>query len=104
LFLDQVWPLPILAGVYFATESPYFLVRTGKIEEAKTALRQLGSENPGAISAETRVAQIQHTNELEKAMDSGTSYLDCFRGTNLRRTEIAAVAWMIQSKLPISTP
>jgi len=95
--LQWIWPLPILAGVYFATESPYYLVRVGKIEEAKVALRALGSENPGAIPAETRVAQIQHTNELESAMDQGTSYLDCFRGTNLRRTEIAAVAWMIQT-------
>jgi len=35
-------------------------------------------------------------------MSSGTSYLDCFRGTNLRRTEIAAVAWMIQSESYLS--
>ncbi|GAA5871436.1 hypothetical protein JCM16303_000755 [Sporobolomyces ruberrimus] len=95
--LQWFWPLPILVGVFFATESPYFLVRQGRIEEAKAALRELGSEKPGAINAEDRVAQIQHTNEMEKAMSAGTSYLDCFRGTNLRRTEIAAVAWMIQT-------
>ncbi|GAA6059559.1 hypothetical protein JCM10212_000615 [Sporobolomyces blumeae] len=95
--LQWVWPIPILIGVIFAPESPWWYVRNGKTEEAKTVLRRLGSEKPGAINAEERVAQMVHTNEMEKVMDAGTSYLDCFRGTNLRRTEIAAVAWMIQT-------
>ncbi|GAA5994505.1 hypothetical protein JCM5350_004669 [Sporobolomyces pararoseus] len=95
--LQWVWPIPILIGVFFATESPYYLVRQGRLEEAKAALITLGANKPGAIPADERVAQIQHTNEMEKAMSAGTSYLDCFRGTNLRRTEIAAVAWMIQT-------
>ncbi|OXC59293.1 hypothetical protein AYX13_07132, partial [Cryptococcus neoformans] len=30
-------------------------------------------------------------------MAEGTSYWDCFRGVDLRRTEIAAAAWMIQN-------
>lgn len=95
--LQWIWPLPILAGVYFAPESPWYLVRKGRIEEARKSLIELGSERPGAISADERIKQIQHTNEMEAAMSSGTSYLDCFRGTNRRRTEIAAVAWMIQT-------
>lgn len=36
------------------------------------------------------LALIQHTTELEKAETSGATYLDCFRGTNLRRTEIVS--------------
>ncbi|KFY13824.1 hypothetical protein V491_06259 [Pseudogymnoascus sp. VKM F-3775] len=39
---------------------------------------------------------IAHTNELELQLQEGTSYLDCFRGPNLRRTEIASVVWMTQ--------
>jgi len=100
---SQIWPLPILAGVYFAPESPWYLVRAGRLEEAKRSLIELGSERPGAIPADERIKQIQHTNEMEKLMSSGTSYLDCFRGTNLRRTEIAAVAWMIQSESSLSS-
>jgi len=38
-----------------------------------------------------------HTNELEKAETIGTSYIDCFRKTDLRRTEICAMTWFIQS-------
>ena len=40
---------------------------------------------------------MEHTNEVEKYHQDGTSYLDCFRGTNLRRTEIACVVWFTQS-------
>lgn len=37
-----------------------------------------------------------HTTELEKEMETGSSYLDCFKGTNLRRTEIACGAFLAQ--------
>lgn len=38
-----------------------------------------------------------HTNEVERAIDAGTTYFDCFKGTNLRRTEIVCMVWMIQT-------
>jgi len=38
-----------------------------------------------------------HTNELEKELTSGTSYWDCFKGTDLRRTEIVCMVWGIQT-------
>jgi SP family general alpha glucoside:H+ symporter-like MFS transporter len=34
---------------------------------------------------------------MEKQYKEGTSYLDCFRGVDLRRTEISALVWFIQS-------
>ena len=40
---------------------------------------------------------MRHTNELEKSVSSGTSYLDCFKGTDLRRTEVAAMTWFTQA-------
>lgn len=40
---------------------------------------------------------IVQTNEFERQAATGTSYLDCFRGTNLRRTEIACLVWMTQN-------
>lgn len=39
---------------------------------------------------------INATNELEIAMRAGTGYFDCFRGIDLRRTEIASMAWITQ--------
>jgi hypothetical protein len=40
---------------------------------------------------------MQTTNELEKALESGTGYMDCFKGIDLRRTEIVCVTWAIQN-------
>lgn len=40
---------------------------------------------------------MQHTNEVEKRLGGGhITYLDCFKGTNLRRTEIACMVWTAQ--------
>jgi MFS transporter, SP family, general alpha glucoside:H+ symporter len=38
-----------------------------------------------------------HTNELEIQNAAGTSYLQCFKGTDLRRTEIVSLVWVIQT-------
>lgn len=40
---------------------------------------------------------MHHTNELEKAAEVGSSFFDCFKGVNLRRTEIACIVWLIQT-------
>jgi MFS transporter, SP family, general alpha glucoside:H+ symporter len=38
-----------------------------------------------------------HTNELEREIQSGTTYWDCFRGIDLRRTEIVCFVWAAQN-------
>lgn len=37
-----------------------------------------------------------HTDRLEQEIQSGTSYLDCFKGADLRRTEISCIAMGLQ--------
>lgn len=43
------------------------------------------------------LAMIEHTNELEKRMKEGVTYRDCFRGIDLRRTEIVVGIWLVQT-------
>jgi MFS transporter, SP family, general alpha glucoside:H+ symporter len=38
------------------------------------------------------------TNEQEKAISEGTTFVDCFNGTDLQRTEIACFVWACQNK------
>ena len=38
-----------------------------------------------------------HTNELEKQIQEGTGYLDCFKGIDARRTEIVSATWVTQA-------
>jgi SP family general alpha glucoside:H+ symporter-like MFS transporter len=40
---------------------------------------------------------IEHTNEMEKEISSGTRWADLFRGTDLRRTEIVCFTWIAQT-------
>lgn len=40
---------------------------------------------------------IEHTNEIEKYAKEGTTYLDCFRDVDLRRTEIVVGIWTVQT-------
>lgn len=40
---------------------------------------------------------VVHTDEQEKLVSAGTSWIDCFRGSDLKRTEIAAVSFGAQA-------
>jgi SP family general alpha glucoside:H+ symporter-like MFS transporter len=97
--IQWIWPLPILIVCFFCPESPSWLVRHGRTHAAEMSLRRL--QSPGAASvnvptpAET-VAQLVETDNIEKELVKGTTYAECFRGTNLRRTEIAVVTWVVQ--------
>ncbi|KAI1615504.1 putative sugar transporter, partial [Exophiala viscosa] len=90
-----IWPPLILVGTFFAPESPYWLVRQNRGEDARKSLRRLFH---GFTEQEIQqyLAQIVVTNEHEIELQQGTSYLDCLKGTNLRRTEIACMTWIIQ--------
>jgi MFS transporter, SP family, general alpha glucoside:H+ symporter len=94
--LQWMWAVPILAGVLFAPESPWWLVRHDQPEKAKKALLRLTSRGSNFDPDET-IQLMQKTNEVEKSSGGSSSYLDCFRGVNLRRTEIACVVWMTQT-------
>lgn len=98
LFLSQwIWPVPILIGCIWVPESPWYLVRKGREEEARNVVRRLTSPKHTSFDADKAVALMVHTNALEKAISAGTSYLDLFRGVDRRRTEIACGTWMIQN-------
>ncbi|KAI5283655.1 hypothetical protein KEM54_001956 [Ascosphaera aggregata] len=96
--LQWVWPLPLFIGVLFAPESPWWLVRKGRIEDAKKALLRITSKNSETgFNADDTIAMMVHTNQLENDLTKGASYLDCFKGTDLRRTEIVCMIWVIQN-------
>lgn len=97
--LQWAFSLPILIGVLFAPESPWWLVRHEKIGEAKNSLLRLTTKSADPdFNADETVAMMQHTNEVEKYLNGGgISYLDCFKGTDLRRTEICCMVWCTQA-------
>ncbi|KAI0832222.1 sugar transporter [Hypoxylon sp. FL0890] len=92
-----VWPVPILIGVVFAPESPWWYVRRGNREAAKASLLRLTSRYDPSFNADETIAMIEHTNELEKRLKEGLTYWDCFKGIDLRRTEIVVGIWLVQT-------
>lgn len=94
--LQWIWPVPIFIGVYFAPESPWWLVRKDRREDAVKAVRRLTCARPDFDPEET-VSMIEYTNALEKRVGTGTTYLDCFKGIDRRRTEIVCCVWAAQS-------
>ncbi|KAJ6437743.1 Maltose permease MAL31 [Purpureocillium lavendulum] len=96
--LQWAWPVPIFIGVALAPESPWWLVRQKRTKDAAVALERLtGGRYEGNCTAEETVAMMVHTNELEREIEAGTTYLDCFKGVNLRRTEIVCITWVCQN-------
>lgn len=94
--IQWIWPIPILTVAFIAPESPWWLVRHGKIEEARSALLRLTSRKNTSFNVEDTLAMMIHTNELEIQQTAGTTYWDCFKGVDLRRTELTCMTWLIQ--------
>ncbi|KAJ6188652.1 hypothetical protein N7519_003560 [Penicillium mononematosum] len=97
LALQWALAVPIMIGVYFAPESPGWLIRKERPEEARRTLLRLTTAHEAGCNVDEIVAMMTHTNETEKYLGSGQmTYLDCFKGINLRRTEIACMIWVTQ--------
>ena len=78
--------------------SPWWYVRHGDKAAAKKSLLRLTSRNQPDFDADETIAMIEYTNELEKEMSAGVSFRDCFRGVDLRRTEIVVGIWLVQTR------
>lgn len=96
--LQWMWPLPLIIGIWFAPESPWWLVRKDRLEDAKRALNRLTSRQSNvSFNADETISMMVHTTELEKAINATAHYQDCFKGTDLKRTEIVCGVWAIQT-------
>ncbi|KAK7699699.1 hypothetical protein SLS64_011472 [Diaporthe eres] len=93
--IQWVWPVVILAALPFAPESPYWLVRQGRKEDARKSLLRLSSAKKRP-DVDQMLVGIEQTDLLEQEMESTTTYLDCFKGSNLTRTEISVMVYLIQ--------
>lgn len=96
--LQWMWPLPLFIGILLAPESPWWLVRKGRTEDAKRALGRLTSRSRETdFDADETISMMVHTTALEAKITQGASYWDCFKGTDLRRTEIVCMVWAMQN-------
>ncbi|KAJ5812311.1 hypothetical protein N7474_008612 [Penicillium riverlandense] len=94
--IQWIWPVVLLAGLGFAPESPWWLIREGRMEDALKSLGSLSEPHPKVDPQET-LAMMVKTNMLEHQLDVGTTYSDCWKGSNRRRMEICIMLFVIQN-------
>lgn len=96
--LQWGFAIPILIGVCFAPESPWWLIRHEKPEAAKKSLQRLTQKHVD-FNADETISMMIHTNEVERYLNGGgVSYWDCFKSAaDRRRTEIACMVWITQA-------
>ena len=93
--IQWIWPVVLLAGISFVPESPYWLIRKGRKDDARRALWSLSSASRRP-NIDAVLEMIEETDLIEREMEADSSYLDCFKIVNLRRTEISVMVYLIQ--------
>ncbi|KAI3327088.1 hypothetical protein HD806DRAFT_485956 [Xylariaceae sp. AK1471] len=91
--LQLIWPIPIAFGIYLAPESPWWCVRKGYTDRARVSVKRL-TRSISQHEVNATIALMVYVDETEKRLSKGTTYPDCFRGINLRRTEIVCILWL----------
>ncbi|KAK2071665.1 hypothetical protein P8C59_006071 [Phyllachora maydis] len=98
LALQWLFPTPLLILVFFAPESPWWLIRHGRVEEAKKSIQRLGPLQPTAGHNEQTLAMMERTVEIEmQATGRSPRLADLFKGTDLRRTTIICLIYASQN-------
>jgi len=102
---DWAWRLPILTqlvppvlmfifGSLILPESPSWLIIHGKPKKAAQSLRRF---NGPSFNTERAITLLEATIEKEKKLEQeNVTYLDCFKGSNLRRTIIIVMVFTAQ--------
>jgi sugar porter (SP) family MFS transporter len=93
--IQWIWPVALLIALPFAPESPYWLIRQGRKEDARKSLLRLTSAK-NRPDIDQMLIGIEQTDLLEQELEKTTTYWDCFKGRNLVRTEISIMVYLIQ--------
>ncbi|GKT52632.1 alpha-glucosides permease MPH3 [Colletotrichum spaethianum] len=92
--LQWMFPTPLAILLFVAPESPWWLVRKGRLEQAAVSIRRLGRAS--ATNADETVAMMRRTIELEKT-EKEPSYIELFKGTDRYRTLIVCGVYAAQN-------
>ncbi len=77
--LQWMWPVPLAIIVFFAPESPWWLVRRGRIEDARKSLLRLTSRKANSdFDVDETISMMVHTTQLENKVSLGGHTLHCY--------------------------
>ncbi|KAL1867509.1 hypothetical protein Daus18300_006353 [Diaporthe australafricana] len=92
--LQWMFPTPLAILLFLAPESPWWLVRKGRLEEAEKSVRRLGRKT--RLNTSEAVAMMRRTVDLEKTVKE-PNLVELFKGTDLYRTLIVCGVYAAQN-------
>jgi len=92
--LQWMFPTPLAILIFCAPESPWWLVRKGRLEAAQHAVERLGRKS--RLNSSETVAMMRRVVELE-ASTKEPNHLELFKGTDLYRTLIVCCVYLAQN-------
>lgn len=93
--LQWMFPTPLAVLMFIAPESPWWLVRKGRLEEAAKAVARLGRKSVVVNTTET-VAMMRRTIDLEKEKTE-PNLLELWKGIDRYRTLIVCGVYAAQN-------
>jgi len=82
------WPGALFLGMLLIPESPFYLIRKDQLEKAERALHTLYGKSTDVKATLNSIHALTEAEKLDNQNSSEASFLECFRGTNWRRTRI----------------
>lgn len=89
-----MFPTPLAILMFIAPESPWWLVRKGRLAEAEKAVARLGRRT--RLNASESVAMMRRTVDLEKTLKE-PNLAELFKGRDLYRTLIVCGVYAAQN-------
>jgi len=95
------WIIPclMLLTAWFWPESPVWLVRVGRVNEARRSIHRLHGAKTASINPDAILAMIQDTARMEeeqRAQTANVTYAECFAATDRKRTLICMFVYGCQ--------
>ena len=102
LLTELVPPGILLIWLFWLPETPRWLASQGRVDEAYVAIRKLRGENYPQEDLDSEIRETVAFLEIERELEGPATWLECFKGTDLRRTMIVTFCLVGQQFTGIS--
>ncbi|GIZ36867.1 hypothetical protein CKM354_000033300 [Cercospora kikuchii] len=92
--LQWLFPTPLAILIFFSPESPWWLVRKGRFEDAAKSVERLGRKDQ--MKTPETIAMMRRVIEMEETQTQ-PNHIELFKGTDLRRTLIVCGVYAAQN-------
>lgn len=92
--IQWFWPVTFFIVMIWGPDSPWWLVRRGRIDEARETLGKRLMSPSDKVTPDEVLAMVIHTVDVEREITAGTRFIDIVNRKHLRRTEVVVGSWM----------